>query len=1400
MSDPANYTVGWVCAKTCEFVAAINFLVEPHEDPEFLPAGDYNGYKLGRIGQHNVVITLFPDGDMGKAVAASVLANMLRSFPNIKICLMVGIGGGVPTNTDIRLGDVIVGVPRNGHGGVFQYDFGQALQNQDKTYTFRCDGFLNQPPDILRSAVGILRVRYENSGHNLEEDIQRVIEKNPRLVEKYARPNSDSDRLFASEYVHGSDPQLGVLESASEQCTARCNRLRLINRPRRSEGDNIIVHYGLIASADQRMKDAILRDKYANDMKVLCFEMEAAGLMNRFPCLAIRGISDYSDSHKNDSWQGYASMTAASYAKDLLLQIRPTNVEAQTNIAGIKEILSTLTEDVKAFHADTRDTHKSVKNIEFEREQEKIINWLSPPDPSINYNTALEKHHPGSGSWFLEGKTYFTWKTQPGSNSTLWISGGTGSGKTVLSSAIIRDLQHDPSYQPVLYFYFSFQEADKQAAHNMIRSLITQLSCRQPETLSSLINLYSSCESGCHQPTYKQLCDTFFQMTEQVKEIWLVLDAINECTKGKRELLLWIKKLLSIQRHIRLILTGQPGTDIMLELTEFIPENNVVSLHNSFVIGDISNFIEASIQTDEGFRRWRGNRKVQKEISDALSKKADVMFQWAALQLQSLQGCIDLHSLRYTLKSLPNDLNGTYERIMNNIPMEKRPNAIRILQFLAYSERPLSVKEAVDALAVQIDENDHFEFNPEFRMPDYHDILSLCPGLLVYVFPRAQSRRPLEVDLIVEMNEETQIQLLHFSVREYILSTNLSGIKLEKDFKESFQEINAKTAIAKVCLVYLLELNKKLSMEALAEEFPFVRYCSSYWASFAASVAGRGGSGSLQNLINQLFIENEESYRNCCSFFLPDRPWATSLEIQESEQPPALYYASFCGFINTVEILINVNEGAGINAYGGYYGTALCAALENNQDEIFEFLLSKGADVNAQYGDRETALCIASRNGQARVVELLLGKGAKVNARNGHYGSALCAAAIHGHSEIVKTLLTQGANVNEPLEHYGSALCAASCNGYYEVVELLLPHIADVNFQGGDYGSALCAASCNGYTRIVTLLLKHGAKVNLQGGDYGSALYAASYNGHHEVAKLLRNNYSSDEDSTSGSWEDGDFEFADPDPFDDAAATTDKSTRPAFLTIDSDQALKSDNEFEFYSSMLFTALRNGDDIGIEIILSKFKELNLSLESKRDFLMAALAMTMENGCHKVAIFLLEAGAKTKIHDQEYYRLLSKALEKDQVAMVNLLLDSAADFHISSELSLTIQESQHDLTVLLLNVDERPDLDSKEKLNFHKLISIFLKAGQADLAEILLRKILGKIPRVKCQIPGDVLVAAMLGNHDRVAVSLLELGVGADLISNRFNLLLDRNCTIANSQTARVLANWMTDSIHLLDSSF
>jgi nucleoside phosphorylase len=290
-----EYTVGWVCALPIELAAAAEMLDETHDHPSSSTNED-NLYTLGRVGEHNVIITCLPH--MGTNQAADVAARMDTAFPSIRVRLMVGIGGGVPSRrADIRLGDVVVSKPENQHGGVVQYDSGKRTLSG-----FQRTGFLNAPPKLLQNAIAQLRAKH------IRGDIQ-FLEHAAKLAQlaTFSREDAGPDVLFDPEYAH----------NGGETCET-CDADRVLKRIQRRT-NNPVVHYGTIASGNQVIRSALERDRVSNDLGgVLCFEMEAGGLMNHFPCLVIRGICDYSDSHKNKGWQGYAAGTAAAYAKELL--------------------------------------------------------------------------------------------------------------------------------------------------------------------------------------------------------------------------------------------------------------------------------------------------------------------------------------------------------------------------------------------------------------------------------------------------------------------------------------------------------------------------------------------------------------------------------------------------------------------------------------------------------------------------------------------------------------------------------------------------------------------------------------------------------------------------------------------------------------------------------------------------------------------------------------------------------------------------------------------------------------------------------------------------------------------------------------------------------------------------
>lgn len=268
---------------------------------------------------------------------------MLDTFPSIKFGLMVDIGGGIPP--EVRLGDVVFSTATGQYPGIVQWDFGKA----EKGGQFDRKGALNNPPSVLLTALTKLETTREMKRSQIPRYLDELATKWPDLVPKYIKSDSLKDPLLSSTGLpddrvglpallfmiwaailsifefflawHVFAPQHPVAEN------------RAVGGGEQEAPRDIQVHYGLIASGNQVVKDAVFRDNINRQLggNVLCLEMEAAGLANDSPCLVIRGICDYADSGKNKEWQEHAAAVAAAFAKELLSVVPVQEVEQMCN-------------------------------------------------------------------------------------------------------------------------------------------------------------------------------------------------------------------------------------------------------------------------------------------------------------------------------------------------------------------------------------------------------------------------------------------------------------------------------------------------------------------------------------------------------------------------------------------------------------------------------------------------------------------------------------------------------------------------------------------------------------------------------------------------------------------------------------------------------------------------------------------------------------------------------------------------------------------------------------------------------------------------------------------------------------------------------------------------------------
>ncbi|KEQ59893.1 purine and uridine phosphorylase [Aureobasidium melanogenum CBS 110374] len=598
---------------------------EEHGKPaDFVqPSSDKNNYSWGRIGDHNIVVASLPDGMYGTTNAAVTASQMLSSFRNIRVGLMVGIGAAIarPSQArDIRLGDVVVSLPQGPTGGVVQYDLVKSRVSVEKghpTHTLQRVGFLNSPPEALLKALTSLRAQVERKGSKIPRFVKDMQARNPAMAKTkpgqpgYVYQGQENDRLFEASYIH----------THKTGCND-CDPAKVILREKRDDPEEPEVHYGVIASGNELVKDAAQRDRILEMVgeECICLEMEAAGLMNSFPCLVIRGICDYADSHKNDAWQKYAAATAAAYAKEFLACV---NSESLARTPKASEVLRQISKDTDEIRTNLKLVGEKIEEMKLDEHQKKIRDWLSAPDHSTNYTNALEKRHEGTGLWFIRSEAFKTWKNQP--NSFLWLHGIAGCGKTILSSTIINHLQSDVEPdRPLLYFYFDFNESNKQNLENMLRSLTSQLYQAQPEARSLLDELWRSHGNGNQRLSKQSLSSTLQEILRKVTNTSILLDALDESTT-RGEVITWLKSVLGLGSVCRVLVTARREEDIEAGFRHWMQHEDWIDIRKGDIDRDIRTYVHDTVRYSSELDRWQNRPDVQNEIESDLVEKADGM-------------------------------------------------------------------------------------------------------------------------------------------------------------------------------------------------------------------------------------------------------------------------------------------------------------------------------------------------------------------------------------------------------------------------------------------------------------------------------------------------------------------------------------------------------------------------------------------------------------------------------------------------------------------------------------------------------------------------------------------------------------------------------------------------------
>ncbi|KAL8708015.1 MAG: hypothetical protein Q9225_007664 [Loekoesia sp. 1 TL-2023] len=1065
-----NYHVGWICALKSELAAAKAMLDEEHGIIQEQDSQDKNTYSAGRVHEHNVVIACLPAGEDGVAAAAHsrTTGRHRRSIPDLT------------REIDIRLGDVVVSQPEKEYGGVVQYDKGKSLAGGH----FIRKAFLNRPPSNLLTALQNLQSQHDLEDSKMSIYLTAMIQKRPKMKETgYVYPGADKDHLYS--------------DSGSE-----------IERKPRNDTEPRI-HYGTIASGNQVIKDGAVRDRLQKDLGALCVEMEAAGLMNNFPCIIIRGICDYADSHKNDLWQKYAATTAAAFAKELLFHVsRGKTLDEKP----IQQFLDALKE-----HTEVAKTHAQAFN-DYSGQQEKRYQSKKEQDCHLAFKTSdyegQKNINPdranGTCEWVLKRPQYRKWLDNP-YNDLLWISADPGCGKSVLARSLIDHDLWESQAHTVCYFFFK-DNGNQDSLAIALCALIHQLLGSQPQLIGHAISSWEKAGNNLQQEVdglWRILLNAGTDVN--AGRTICVLDALDECRENDRKRLINMlatfymngSSSASSNGWLKILLTSRPYEEIQDHFQEILRSLPSIRLRgekeNDSLQHEISLVIQGKVD------KLASDLKLAAGTKDRLKRKLLATKHRTYLWLQLAIGEIR-ETYRTSLRpddepilTLPATVDDAYEKILARGATRGKENVKRILQIVIGARRPLTVGEMAVALGVATSPPEsELRFDIEIDRLQTH-ICQWC-GLFVFI-------------------NHSRINLIHQTAKEFLLTKNATTAVNNHAWKHSLSMVDVEMSMTHICVRYLAQLildvdppktDSSGSTESIDSDSEvgatadpneldtFWSYAAEYWAGHLRNIQDETPSFAM-DLVLQLYNTKGKRFQRWFSIF-----WKAKHRFGPQPQMNSIQLAALNRHSGVLQVLMQ-RDHFDLNAMDEMEGTALMTGSQYDCEKTVRILLQKGADVNAQGGFYGNALQAASFGGDKRLVQLLIENGANVNAQGGFYSNALQAASWGSDEKLIRLLIENGADVNAQGGEYGNALQAASWGGDERVVQLLLGKGADVNAQGGLHGSALAAASKEGHEKIVEMLLEKGADINAQGGLYGSALAAATEKGHEKIIQILLN-------------------------------------------------------------------------------------------------------------------------------------------------------------------------------------------------------------------------------------------------------------------------------------------------------
>lgn len=693
-----------------------------------------------------------------------------------------------------------------------------------------------------------------------------------------------------------------------------------------------------------------------------------------------------------------------------------------------------------------------------------------PTDDRSRLVTTKGKRAPGTCEWVLSTTTYETWLSSK--SLGLWLCGGPGKGKTMLSIYLTEELEKRAAQEPgatVSYFFCENRDDKHNTAISLLRGIMWKFIQQRPVLIEHLISTFKvQREQLFTHGSFETLWRIFNDMIQdgRLGTAYCVLDGLDECEEVSLELLCnKLRELLPTPTQLKLIVVSRQ-----------IPECLSRAMRSALRIRldpDSDEEVSKDVETYVAFKmiqlviEKRYPEKLHVHVENVLRQRSCGTFLWISFAIDNLMK-VSLAETQECLDSIPAGLEGIYERMLLQVRENGRQTVADILHWAALAVSPLSVEQL--GVAIEIKRTSFLSSNQLIRQ-----YVGFC-GYLLSI-------------------SENKVTLIHQSVKDYLLREEPGDPREVQIFR--IQSVKGNYRIARFCLEFIHKARAtKASGQDLTEpEKAFLDYARDNWPEHARNSHEAAAdlvdvlllcyplklSIDLDYIPSQIMDRYYVTRRNqlhllhliSCLGIVPiaqklargygSKPWRkrTKLPIKKfrSRGLATLQLATMFGQVEMARWLLQPNQKSWLSRRvdtadaDTIYPSALRNAVECGWEDIVRLLLENKADVNKATGfHEETPLHSAARqNGCVNIATLLLKHGAPVDALDYRWQTPLYLAVSFGSRAVIEALLNFGANIDAQC-HGRTPLQLAIREDKRDLAELLLsrakPNVEDLDSSG----------------------------------------------------------------------------------------------------------------------------------------------------------------------------------------------------------------------------------------------------------------------------------------------------------------------------------------------------------------